>query len=81
MRVTIIADDRMVYVEGQPETVDLSSLPEDVHAVQWYGTRGEVEFKNNFVENKRKPNEEIKDFAEYQEFVDLWMIEAQRDAS
>jgi hypothetical protein len=47
MRVTIIVEENRVNVEGQSETVDCSSLmAEDVHAVQWYGTSGEVEYFN-----------------------------------
>jgi hypothetical protein len=43
MRVVIIAEENRVSVEGQSETVDLSTLDEDIHVVQWYGTVGEVE--------------------------------------
>lgn len=80
MRVTIISDDGYVYIEGQAEIVDLSSLDEDIHAVQWYGTRGEVEYKTDYIENTRKPNEIITDIAPYQHLIDLWMIEAQKEA-
>jgi hypothetical protein len=80
MRVTIIADDGIILVEGQPEKVDLSTLNEEIHAVQWYGTVGEVEYKTDYVENTRKPNERISDFSPYQKFVDLWMVEARKEA-
>jgi hypothetical protein len=79
MRVTIIADDSHVYVEGQPERVDLSTLDEEIHVIQWYGTIGEIEYKTDYIENTRKPNERIEDFAPYQKFVDLWTIEAQKE--
>ena len=79
MRVTIVADDNKVVVEGHPEAVDCSSIEEEIHAVQWYGSVGEVEFKHDYIENTRKPNETIKDFAAYQKYVDLWMIEAQKE--
>jgi hypothetical protein len=72
MRVTIIAEENRVNVEGQSKTVDLSTLAEDIHVVQWYGTVGEVEFKTDYVENTRKHNERITDFAPYQKFVDAW---------
>lgn len=78
MRVTIVADDSKVSVEGQPEKVDLSTLDEDIHVIQWYGTVGEIEFKTDYVNNARKPNERIDDFTPYQKFVDLWMAEAQK---
>ena len=47
MRVTIIVDDNIVYVDGVPRTVDCSQLAKDgIHAVQWYETFGEEEFRN-----------------------------------
>jgi hypothetical protein len=80
MRVTIVAEDNIVIVEGQAESVDLSSsLDEEIHAVQWYGTVGEVEYKHDYIENTRKPNERITDFTPYQKFVDLWIVEAQKE--
>ena len=78
MRVTIIADDNIVYVEEQPLKVDLIGLDENIHAVQWYGTVGEIEYKHDFIENIRKPNERFTDFAPFQAFVDRWMVEAQK---
>lgn len=81
MRVTIVADDGIVVVEGHGERVDLSSLDEDIHAIQWYGTVGEVEYKHDHVEDVRKQNERITDLAPYQKFVDMWMVEAKKDAS
>lgn len=78
MRVVIVAEDSRVSVEGASEMVDLSTLDEDIHVVQWYGTVGEVEYKHDFVENTRKPNTRITDFAPYQKYVDAWMVEAQK---
>lgn len=78
MRVTIIADDSHVYVEEQALVVDLTGLDPEIHAVQWYGTVGEVEYRHDHIANVRKPNERITDFAPYQVFVDQWMIEAQK---
>lgn len=81
MRATIVADDSIVIVEGMPETVDLSGLDEDIHAVQWYDGRGEIEYKTDYVDGSRKMNFVIVDFAPFQKFVDLWMIEAQKHAA
>lgn len=78
MRVTLIADDSHVYVEEQALKVDLTGLDEDVHAVQWYGSVGEIEYKYNAIENTRRPNERFTEFAQFQVFVDRWMIEAQK---
>lgn len=81
MRVTIIADDSVVSVEGFAETVDLSALDEDIHAVQWYDTVGEIEYKQDYIKGTRKANERIEDFAPFQQFVDAWQVEAQKDVA
>jgi hypothetical protein len=78
MRVVIVAEDSRVSVEGQSEKVDLSTLDEDIHVIQWYGTVGEVEYKNDYVANTKKRNDRITDFAPYQKYVDAWMVEAQK---
>jgi len=78
MRVTIIANDSTVYVEEQPLKVDLTGINEDIHAVQWYGTIGEIEYRHDYVKNTRMPNERFMDFAPFQVFVDRWMVEAQK---
>jgi hypothetical protein len=77
MRVTIISDDGNVYVEEQALHVDLSTLDENIHAIQWYGTTGEIEYKTDYLTNTRPPNITITDFAPYQKFVDLWTAAAQ----
>lgn len=81
MRVTIIADDNIVLVEEFAERVDLSGLNSDIHAVQWYGTRGEVEYKMDFIKGQKKPNTEITNFEPFQKYVDLWMVEAQKNVA
>jgi hypothetical protein len=78
MRVVIVAEDSRVSVEGQSEKVDLSTLDEDIHVVQWYGTVGEVEYKHNYIKNTKAPNVRITDFTPYQKYVDAWMVEAQK---
>ena len=80
MRVTIVADDDMVLVDGKPQTVDCKPLvAEGKHAVQWYGAFGEVEFRSEIDAGKRevtrKANEKITDIAPYQSYVDAWNVE------
>lgn len=78
MRVVIIQEDNRVSVEGFSETVDLSTLDEGIHVVQWYGTVGEIEYKHDYVANTKAPNVRITDFTPYQKYVDAWMVEAQK---
>jgi hypothetical protein len=52
MRLTIIPVDGAVYKEGFSYSgLDLSFAPTDIHALQWYDTYGEIEFKRQFVNN------------------------------
>ena len=75
MRVTIIADDKRVGVNNEFfEPVELSQLDPTIHAVQWYGEYGEVEYKT-FFENGvivRAANTIITDITPYQFAVDAW---------
>lgn len=64
MRLTIIPDDFFVAVDGdtQRQPLDLSNcgIPEEVHALQWFDTRGWIEFddpKDPFL--PKPPNQEI----------------------
>jgi hypothetical protein len=80
MRVTIVTDDNIVLVDGVAERVDCSALvASGVHAVQWYDTQGEEEFRSEFDDEKkvwnRAPNNHITDFTPYQFFVDQWGAE------
>ena len=46
MKLTIVPNDNTVIVDGVAATVDLSHLPDCIHAIQWDGDaeRGEVEY-------------------------------------
>jgi hypothetical protein len=79
MRVTIIAVENRVNVEGYSEPVDCSALDEDINVIQWHGTVGEIEFKTNYVENTRRPNESITDFSPYQPLVAVWEASAKKE--
>lgn len=79
-RFTIIVDDNVVYIDGEPYSeIDLSWIPKyngiDVHAVQWNTDRGEIELKNS------DPNIIITDLEVFKSAIDQWKIkklEAQR---
>jgi hypothetical protein len=52
MKLTIIRDMGLVHVNGRGhDELDLSSVPAEVHAVQWDGTNGEIEYVSNDVPN------------------------------
>ena len=53
MRLTIIRDMGLVHIDGRGhDELDLSSVPAEVHAVQWYGANGEIEYVSNDVPNE-----------------------------
>lgn len=70
MRLTIIREDNMVGVDGLFLQIDCSSLPSDLHAVQWYDTTGEEEWTS-------ADNVVIDNLDSYQSIVDAW--QAQKD--
>jgi hypothetical protein len=78
MQVTIIRDDNTVSVDGENHKVDCSRLPVDVHAVQWDGQHGEVEYRMvNCVHcggRNKKPNMPISDLTPYKAYVDQWHV-------
>lgn len=50
MRLTIIPDDSFVSVNGdnthQPLDISNCNIPNNVHALQWFNTKGWIEFKD-----------------------------------
>lgn len=64
MRLTIIPSDSFVSVDadGSHGPLDLSTcgIPADVHALQWYDTRGWIEFRDDEDPfTPKAPNEDI----------------------
>lgn len=70
MRVTIIKDMNRVNVDGVARTVDLSALDPNIHAVQWDGAKGHIEYKDH------SPEEILSDISAYQAFIDTWTATA-----
>jgi hypothetical protein len=80
MRLTIIPDDKAVYVDGEAmDGLDMSSIDPTIHAVQWDGTRGEIEYRSVVCSSchgvSRKPNSIFTDVTPYQPFVDAFNVE------
>jgi hypothetical protein len=75
MRATIIPADTFCSVDGVGYNgVDMTSVGPEVHAVQWYGTYGEVEVQDP-VTGKMVGNNEITSLNEYQAVFDsYWEI-------
>lgn len=53
MRLTIIRDMGLISVDSRGgDEQDMNGVPEDVHAIQWYGESGEIEFVDNTPNQK-----------------------------
>jgi hypothetical protein len=79
MRLVIIADDKSVGIGGVfLAELDLSPLDPAIHAVQWYDTYGEVEYKTQLQDGRlvKPENAVITDVAPYQFAVDAWNAES-----
>lgn len=52
MKLTVIADDSTVLVDGVYAEIDLTAIPipSNLHALQWDGSTGHIEYKD--VENE-----------------------------
>lgn len=77
MRLTIIPDDSAVGVDEEfffP--IDLSQMDLSIHAVQWYGEYGEIEYKTRLEEGVlvKPANTVITDVAPYQFAVNAWTV-------
>jgi hypothetical protein len=65
MKLTIIRDMGLVHVNGRGhDELDLSSVPAEVHAVQWGGASGEIEYVSNDI-----PNESITSLPSWAESI------------
>lgn len=76
MRMTIVNKDGVMTIDGVTYPIDTTSLAENVHAVQWYDTFGEVEIKD-IVTNKMVENRTITSIEEYQPLIDQWNVKDQ----
>jgi hypothetical protein len=78
MRLTIIPMDGVVILDEKVyRNLDLSFMDNTIHAVQWYGTYGEVEHKDP-ITGKMTANREIQSIEEFQQAIAVW--QAAKDA-
>lgn len=68
IRMTIVKDDNIVGIDGIFYSVDCSHLPENFHALQWYGNEGEVEWKGI----PKPQNTIINSLDDYMVYVSMW---------
>lgn len=75
MRLTIINELNNKMQVGVDSVfyspLDATELPNDIHAVQWYGDHGEVEYKDPAT-GKMTRNEDIVSLDAFQFAIDAW---------
>lgn len=76
MRVTIIADDKVVAVDELAFSNLVFEIDPQIHSVQWDSVAGWVEYKTD-AEGKKPANQTITDFSPYQSAVDAWDVARQ----
>jgi hypothetical protein len=72
-KLTIIPEDGLVSIDGQGYTeLSIVDVPEDIHALQWYGKGGEIEYiADDYGETK--PNIRIDKLPKWTEkSVSVW---------
>ena len=78
MKLVIVADDKRVCIDELCfDDLDVSALDTSIHAIQWNGECGEIEYKSVFADGQiTKPqNQVITDVTPYQWAVDAWNVE------
>jgi hypothetical protein len=82
MRATIIPSDGFCSVDGVGfNGVDMTTVAPTVHAVQWYGTYGEVEVQDP-QKGQMIRNEEIQNLTEYEAvFESYWAVRTAEEAA
>ena len=78
-RITILPPENHVYIDGACRSVDCTGISDSdapslmVHAVQWNGAKGWIEYVNDHFEpSAHVPNRPISDISQFQKFVDAW---------
>ena len=82
IRLTVIPDDCYCAVDGIGYSgIDITSLAPEIHALQWYGERGEEEIKD-LSTGRIVHNKEITSLNDYQAVLDsYWSIRHAAEAS
>lgn len=70
MKFTLIIPDATMAIDGVGYQIDVSAASSGLHAVQWYDTWGEEEWKDD--RGRMVRNQDISSYAPYQWAIDLW---------
>lgn len=80
MQLTIVRPDNVVLINGRGIKLDLSRFPylKGVHAVQWDGEKGHVEYDNRQTKEYRA-NENLMDIMQYETVIEAWKQAAAKE--
>lgn len=77
-RYTIVVEDKFVSVDDVGYNDVILNIAPSIHAVQWYGAYGEIEYNPVFdAELKtitKQPNEIFEDSTRFQAALDAWGV-------
>jgi len=65
-RITIVPDDNIVIVDGEARQVSMVGIDPKIHAVQWFGAAGEIEY------NDGRAHAPITSITPFQIFITRW---------
>lgn len=77
MKFTIIQENNFVCVDGVGYELETPIGGIDgIHAVQWYGEYGEIEYSRKLVDGAfvKPANEIFSDASRFQSAIDLWTV-------
>tara|TARA_R110002153_G_scaffold267531_1_gene431696 strand:+ start:233 stop:529 length:297 start_codon:yes stop_codon:yes gene_type:complete len=78
MKLVIVADDSRVVVDAVAyDGLDMSQLDSAIHAIQWNGEYGEIEYKPVFANGEitKAPNQIVMSIDAYQWAIDAWNVQ------
>ena len=70
MRLTYVKEDKIVGIDGVFVTIDNSNFDQEVSAIQWYDTFGEIEFEDK----QSRVNEKFEDINYINELIHLYNL-------
>jgi len=79
MKFTIIPDDQTIIVDGWGFSALEFIIDSNIHAVQWYGQFGEIEYKSELTANgiTKPQNLIIHKYSDFKLALDTWELAKQ----
>ena len=82
MRLTIVPEYKTVGVDGIfMSNMDMSKIDPSIHAIQWNGEYGEIEYKAKLIDGKlvKPENTMFYSIAEYEYLLPSWQEKKDKD--